>query len=235
MSEQEQDYGATGEPIDAPDVSEPTQAETTDKTFTQDDVDKIVRERLDRERKRFEKKYGDVDIDRYRELTQREEDERIEQQKQRGEFEEILKNTVAKKDTAISELQRQLTEIKVDGSLLNAASSRRAINAQQVSALLRNQVRLGETGDAEIVDNNGNVRYTDAGTAMTVDDLVDSFLKENPHFVSAGPNGSGSQSNVSDTGSRKGMGNIDPSQLNMNNPEDRKIYREMMKARGIRI
>jgi len=31
------------------------------------------------------------------------------------------------------------------------------------------------------------------------------------------------------------MGNVDPSQLNMNNPEDRKIYREMMKARGIRI
>jgi len=64
---------------------------------------------------------------------------------------------------------------------------------------------------------------------------VETFLQENPHFVSAGPSGSGSTSNVSDSGSRKGMGNVDPSQLNMNNPEDRKIYREMMKARGIRI
>ena len=232
MSEQE-NLEATGEPL----VDEPTenQAETTDKMFTQDDIDKIVRERLQREQKRWEKKYGDVDVDRYRELMNKEESERIEQQKQRGEFEEILKSTVAKKDSAINDLQRQLTEIKVDGSLLSAASSRRAINAQQVSALLRNQVRLGDTGDAEIVDNNGNIRYTDDGTAMTVDQLVDSFLKENPHFVSAGPSGSGSQSNVSDAGSRKGLGNIDPSQLNMNSPEDRKIYREIMKAKGIRI
>jgi len=234
MSEQETDLGATGEPIDVQ-ASEPTQAETTDKTFTQDDVDKIVRERLDRERKRFEKKYGDVDVDRYRELTQREEDERIEQQKQRGEFEKILQETVAKKDAQYQDLQRQLTEIKVDGSLLNAASGNKAINAQQVSALLRNQVRLGETGEAEVIDSNGNVRYTDDGMPMSVNNLVETFLQENPHFVSAGPSGSGSTSNVSDSGSRKGMGNVDPSQLNMNNPEDRKIYREMMKARGIRI
>lgn len=234
MSEQEQDYGTTGESIEAP-ASETTQAETTDKTFTQDDVDKIVRERLQRENKRWEKKYGDVDIDRYRELMSKEENERIEQQKQRGEFEKVLQETVAKKDAQYQELQRQLTEIKVDGSLLNAASSRRAINAQQVSALLRNQVRLGETGEAEVVDSNGNVRYTDDGTAMTVDQLVETFLQTNPHFVSAGPNGSGATSNVGDGGSRKGMGNVDPSQLNMNNPEDRKIYQQYMKARGIRI
>jgi len=233
MSEHETDIGATGEPNEEF-TSETTQAETTDKTFTQDDVDKIVRDRLDRERKRFEKKYGDVDIDRYRQLTQREEDERIEQQKQRGEFEKILQETVAKKDQQYQELQRQLTEIKVDGSLLNAASSNRAINAQQVSALLRNQVRLGETGEAEVTDSNGNVRYTDDGMPMTVNQLVDSFLKENPHFVAAGPSGSGTSS-ATESASRKGMGNIDPSQLNMNNPEDRKIYKEYMKTRGIRI
>jgi len=234
MSEQETDFGATGEPVEAP-ASEPTQAETTDKTFTQEDVDKIVRERLDRERKRFEKKYGDVDVDRYRELMSKEEEERIEQQKQRGEFEKVLSETVAKHKNEYAQLQSQLTEIKVDGSLLNAASSNRAINAGQVSALLRNQVRLGETGEAEVIDNNGNVRYTDDGVLMTVNDLVGTFLKENPHFVSAGPTGSGAQSNVSDSGSRKGLGNVDPSQLDMNNPEDRKIYREHMKSRGIRI
>lgn len=234
MSEQEQEIGATGEPIETA-VSEPTQAEMTDKTFSQDDVDKIVRERLDRERKRLDKKYGDVDVDRYRELMDKEEADRIEQQKARGEFEEILKTTVAKKDQQYNELQRQLTEIKVDGSLLSAASGNRAINAQQVSALLRNQVRLGETGEAEVTDNNGNVRYTDDGMPMTVNDLVAGFLKENPHFVSSGPSGSGTGNATSESGSRKGMGNIDPNQLNMNNPEDRKIYREYMKNKGIKI
>lgn len=231
MSEQE-DMMATGEPLDN---NSEDQAQTTDKMFNQDDIDKIVRERLQREQKRWEKKYGDVDVDRYRQLTEKEENERLEQQKQRGEFEEILKSTVAKKDAQYKELQSQLTQIKVDGNLLSAASGRRAINAQQVASLLKGQVRLGDTGEAEVLDNNGNVRYTDAGTAMSVDDLVDNFLKENPHFVSAGPAGSGSQSNVSDSGSRKGLGNVDPSQLDMNNPEDRKIYQQIMKAKGIRI
>jgi len=234
MSEQET-YEATGTPQVEENSPAENQAETTEKLFTQDDIDKIVRERLQREQKRWEKKYGDVDVDRYRQLMEKEENDRIEQQKARGEFEEILKTTVQKKDQAYQELQRQLTEIKVDGNLLNAASSRRAINAQQVSQLLRNQVRLGDTGEAEVVDSNGNVRYTDNGTAMTVDQLVDDFLKANPHFCSAGPSGSGSQSNVSDSGSRKGLGNIDTSQLNMNNPEDRKIYQQYMKQRGIRI
>lgn len=232
MSEQN-NFEATGEPL-VDDTAE-NQVGTTDKVFTQDDIDKIVRERLQREQKRWEKKYGEVDVDRYRQLTEKEENEKIEQQKQRGEFEKVLQETVGKKDSAIQDLQRQLTEIRVDGSLLNAASSRRAINAQQVSALLRNQVRLGVTGEAEVVDSSGNVKYTDDGTAMTVDQLVDDFLKTNSHFVSAGPSGSGSQSNVSNDGSRKGLGNMDPSQLNMNNPEDRKIYQQIMKQRGIRI
>lgn len=234
MSEQEQDFGTTGEPNET-NVSEPTQVETMDKAFSQDDVDKIVRERLQREQKRWEKKYGDVDVDRYRQLTEKEEADRLEAQKQRGEFESILKETVAKKDNQYQELQRQLTEIKVDGSLLSAASSNKAINAQQVSALLRNQVRLGESGEAEVVDSNGSVRYTDDGTPMSVSNLVDTFLAENPHFVSAGPTGSGTGNNITNTGNKGGIGNVDPSQLNMNNPADRKIYQEYMKTKGIKI
>jgi hypothetical protein len=231
MSEQELEVTGTPQ-TDA--TAEVENQGTETKTFTQEDVDRILKDRLDRERKRFEKKFEGVDIDRYRQLAEKEENERIEQQKQRGEFEEILKSTVQKKDSTISDLQRQLTEIKVDGNLLNAASSARAINPQQVVSLLKNQVRLGETGEAEIVDNNNNVRYTDQGTAMTVNDLVKEFIDANPHFISAGPQGSGPISNTGD-GVKKGIGNVDTSQLNMNNPEDRKIYKEIMKTRGIRI
>lgn len=184
MSENEE-LEVTGAPVD-----NTNQAETK-KSFTQEDVDKIVRERLQREQNRWKTKFGDVDVDRYRQLIEKDENERLEQQKQRGEFEKILQETVGKKEKTISELQNRITQLQVDGGLLNAANSKRAINAQQVSALLRNQVRLGETGDPEVLDNNGNVRYTEAGTAMTIDQLVDEFLKTNPHFVSAGPAGSG--------------------------------------------
>ena len=213
-------------------IATETQEQQESKTFSQDDVDRILKDRLDRERKRFEKKFADVDVDKYRELMEQQENARIEEQKKRGEFEDILKNTVSKKDTQIQELQQQLHSIKVEGSLLNAASAKRAINPQQVVALLNNQIRLGDTGDAEVVDANGQIRYTDQGTAMTPDQLVDEFLSANPHFVSAGPSGSGAQSSVANSTKVNG---VDINSLDMNNPEDRKIYKDMMKKKGIRI
>ena len=77
------------------------------------------------------------------------------------------------------------------------------------------------------------MRYTDNGVAMTVDNLVEEFLNANPHFISAGPNGSGAQSKIATNGSTPGK--IDVSQLNMNDPADREIYRKYMKSKGIRL
>jgi len=200
--------------------------------FSQEDVDKIVKDRLERERKRFEKKYADVDVEKYRELMSAQEEARIEDQKKRGEFEKILQETVQKKDSQINEIRQQLHSIKVDGSLLNAASSKQAVNPQQVVSLLKNNIRLNDVGEAEIIDAEGNVRYTDNGTAMTADELVGEFLSQNPHFVAAGPSGSGSQSAIANSTK---VGSVDTRSLDMNNPEDRKIYKERMKAKGIRI
>jgi hypothetical protein len=214
------------------DVATENQEQQESKAFSQEDVDRILKDRLDRERKRFEKKYADVDVDRYRELMDREENARIEEQKKRGEFEKILSETVQKKDAQINDIRQQLHSIKVEGSLLNAASAKRAVNPQQVVSLLNNQIRLGETGDAEVIDTNGQVRYTDQGTAMTADQLVEEFLSANPHFVSAGPSGSGAQSSVANATK---VGNVDLNSLDMNNPEDRKIYKDAMKKKGIRI
>lgn len=223
----------TGEPTaDTNDLTAENQVET--KTFTQDELDRIVKERLDREKKKFEKKFEGVDLDRYHQLTEAEENARLEEQKKRGEFEDILRSTVSKKDATIQQLQQELQSIKVDGSLLNSASSRKAINPQQVVSLVKNSVRLSDAGEVEIVDDNGSVRYTDRGTAMTVDDLVGEFLTNNPHFISAGPSGSGSQNSVAKTNGAN-PGKIDVSNLNMNDPADREIYKKMMRSKGIRI
>lgn len=213
-------------------ITAENQEQTDSKAFSQEDVDRILKDRLERERKRFEKKYADVDVDKYRELMEREENTRLEEQKKRGEFEKILQETVQKKDQQINDIRQQLHSIKVEGSLLNAASAKRAVNPQQVVALLNNQIRLGDAGDAEVVDTNGQVRYTDQGTAMTPDQLVEEFLSANPHFVSAGPSGSGAQSSVANSTK---VGSVDLNSLDMSNPDDRKIYKEAMKKKGIRI
>lgn len=219
----------TGEP-----TAEDLQAESQEtKGFTQDELDRIVKERLSRERAKIMKQYEGVDVDRYRQMLEAEEAKQHEEQAKRGEFEKILQTTVSKKDTQIQQLQKELQAIKVDGSVLNAASSRKAVNPQQVVRLLKDQIRLNDQGEVEVIDEQGSVRYSDQGTAMTIDQLVGEFLTANAHFVAAGPTGTGSQSAVA-----KANGNLgipDMSKLDMNNPQDRKVYKEMMQAKGIRL
>lgn len=219
----------TGEP-----TAEELQAETQEsKGFTQEDLDRIVKERLARERSKILKQYEGVDVDRYRQMMEAEEARQTEEQAKRGEFEKILQNTVSKKDTQIQQLQRELQAIKVDGSLLNAASSRKAVNPQQVVRLLKDQIRLNDRGEVEVLDDAGVVRYNDNGAQMTVEELVNGFLQENPHFVQAGPAGTGSQSSIAKANGN--MGVPDASKLDMNNPQDRKVFKELMQSKGIRL
>lgn len=216
----------TGSTVEQDDFATETQA---GKTFTQEDVDKFVRERLDRERKKFSKQFEGVDVEKYRSLMEKEEKLQMEQHAARGEFEKVLQTTVQKKDTQIQELQKQLQTIKVDGTLLSAASANKAVNPNQVVRLLKDQIRLNNTGEVEIVDDTGSVRYTDSGSAMGVEDLVSEFLQHNPHFVSAGPSGSGSQGSVA-SAAGSATGKVDISKLDMSKAQDRALFREMTKS-----
>jgi hypothetical protein len=206
-------------------VSEQGQA-TEAKMLSQDEVNRIIADRVERERKKFEKRFEGVDLDRYRSLTEAEEARKLEDQKRRGEFESILKSTVEKKDTAIGQLKQELESIKVDGAMLNAASNARAVNPQQVVALVRNQVRLSETGQAEVLDpRTGQVRYNESGDPMSMTELVSEFLAQNPHFVSASPAGSGTTSNTR----ANGVTSVDPTKLDLNDPAQRAQYAEWRK------
>lgn len=203
------------------------------KGFSQEDIDRIVKERLSRERAKIIKQYEGVDVDRYRQMLEAQEAKEQEEQVKRGEFEKILQTTVSKKDQAIEQLQNELKAIKVDGNLLGAASSKKAINPQQVARLLKDQIRLSTTGEVEVLDDNGTVRYNDQGNVMSVEELVGEFLNNNPHFVTAGPQGTGSTSSVAKTNGNLGV--PDPNKLNMNDPNDRRVFKELMKSKGIRI
>jgi hypothetical protein len=204
---------------------------TQDQKFSQEDVDKIVADRIARERRKFEKRYEGVDIDTYKELTAKQEKEREDRLKAKGEFERVLKETVEKKDTTIKTLQSQISNIKVDGALVDTASKYRAISPNQVVKLLKDQVRLNETGDVEVVDaKTGQTRYGEDGTHFTIDGLVREFITENPHFVSAGPAGSGTTTKKGDSGAGA---TIDITKLDMSNAEHRKIYADYRKKTGV--
>ena len=209
---------------EAPQVQETPQAQT----FTQDEVNNIVERRLAKERGSMYKKLGvdDLDIAVTAVKTQKEAEEK--QRIQKGEFEEILKTRTQEHQKEKTQLENQLKDIKINKSLLSSASKNKAINPDQVVELLKGNIKLNETGNVEILDNNGIARYNKLGELLSTDELVQEFLTQNPHFVSATPSGSGTVSNVDRSELNKPLNLSD---LNFNNPEDRKKYAEYKKQR----
>jgi hypothetical protein len=207
--------------------------EETNLKFGQDDLEKIVKDRIAREKAKYEKKYSGVDVDHYKQLVEAEEKRRHGELEKRGEFEKLLKEQAEKFNSKIGQYENELQSIKIDGALLNEAATAKAINPNQVTQLLKAQLKLNEAGQVDVIDpSNGQVKYNDNGDPFSVKDLVNNFLNANKHFVQAGPSGSG-------TG--QGFGKQDPvvdndtSKLNMMNPDHRARYKEIMKKKGVRL
>lgn len=165
----------------------------TEKMFTQSDVDRLIEQRLGRERKKYEKQLDGIDLNEAKQLLEEKQQAEIERQKEKGEFEQVLKQLAEKKDQQINALNQKLHETLVDGALLSAASKNNAVSPDQVVQLLKNNVKLAEDGSVEVHDGSGSMRYNDDGDPMTVDSLVSDFLTANPHFVRASSGGAGSQ------------------------------------------
>jgi hypothetical protein len=192
------------------------------RTFSQDEVDAIVKARLAKQ----SKKYDEVDMSEYRSLKKAQEEKELEDRKARGEFEKILQDQKRNHDAQLEALKNQLHKEKVDGSLLKIAGSRNAVNPEQVASLLRNNVKLSDDGEVYVLNENGEIAYdTDSATPLGVDKLVNSFLDANPHFLRAGPSGSGSETSVGEQSS----GDLDIANLDMKNPAHRQKYAELKK------
>jgi hypothetical protein len=176
--------------------TETAAVESQEKTFSQTELDRIVADRVAREQRKYEKQLSGIDITEAKQLLMDKEAAEIERQKERGDFESVLKKTVEKKDQEINAYKSKLQSTLVDGALLNAASTNNAVNPEQVSALLRNNLRLSDDGSVEVLDSNGTPRYNDSGNLLSTGELVAEFLTANPHFVRASAGGSGSQGNA---------------------------------------
>jgi ribonucleotide reductase alpha subunit len=222
------DNTLANEATGAADNSE-NQAQAT-KTYSQQDVDNMMARMKGSLEKKLLKPYEDLgDPDELRQLKTEAEKRQQDQQLKRGEFEKTLQDLAAKKDAEISKRDSIIKEYKVNTPVLSAAAKYRAVNPDQVKALLQPALRLNSEGDVEIVDAKGAVRYTDKGAPLGVEDLVKEFLDTNPHFVSATPATTNTQSNVGSRSNRP----VDISKLDMKNPEHRKVYAEYRKTSGI--
>jgi len=214
---------------DATDVNSESQAQAT-KTYTQDEVDNMMARMRGSLEKKLLKPYAELgDPEELRQIKSEYEKKQQAEAIKRGEFEKTLQELAAKKDAEIQKRDSVIKEYKVNTPLLSAAAQYRAVNAEQVKALLQNQVRLGPEGEVEVVDERGSVRYNDAGEPWSVNDLVKTFLDSNPHFVSPTP----ATTNTKSSHNAQNTGKVDISKLDMKNPEHRKMYADYRKQNGL--
>jgi hypothetical protein len=199
----------------------------SEKTFTQTELDAIITKRLSQ----VEKRYSGIDVDEYKQLKTLKEQQEQEQALKRQDFDKVLNQVKTASEAKISALTRELETIKIDGSLINEASARKAVAPDKVARLLRNNIKLTAEGAVEIVDDQGKTRYNaDKAQPLTVGELVEEFLSGNPYFVSASPAGTGTRTG---TGNSAGIPKVDIGSLDMKNPEHRKIYADYRKSAGL--
>ena len=210
----------------ATDLDSGTQAQAA-KTYTQEEVDNMMARMRGSLEKKLLKPYADLgDPDELRSIKTEWEQRQQEQQIKRGEFEKTLQELAAKKDQEIQKRDAKIKEYQINMPLLSAAAQYKAVNAEQVKALLSQHVRLNQEGDVEVIDGKGSVRYNDRGEPLGVEDLVREFLDSNPHFVQPTPATVNTKSSHS-----MSLKNIDISKLDMRNPEHRKQYAELRNQR----
>ena len=204
--------------------------QATTKTFTQEEVNAILAKTKSQLEKKYASKYEDLgDPEQLRAIVSEHQKVQQEQALKRGEFDRIMQELAAKKDAEIQKRDRVIESFKVETPIVDAAARYRAVNPEQVKALIRNQVRLNQDGEVEVLDDKGGVRYDDSGKPVSVDSFVQSWLQSNPHFVSAAPATTNTKSNVSANTTKK----LDISKLDMKNPEHRKIYADYRKTAGL--
>ena len=197
--------------------------ETKQNTFTQEQLDNIIKSRLEAEKSKYEKKLQEEEKQKAEILRQKQ----VEEAKTKADIEKIMQERIKEKEEEVLRYKNQIKKEKVDNSILSIASSNNAINPSQVVALLKEEVKYNDDGRIEVVDNNSNVRYNKSGKPLTLEERVKEFLDSNPHFRKGSMSGSGSQSAI-------GGKTVKPFNLqdyDHSNPEDRKAYAEYRKKR----
>ena len=187
-------------------------------TFTQEQLDNIIKSRLEAEQRKYEKKLQEEEKQKADLLKQKE----LEEAKTKADIEKIMQDRIKEKEEELSKYKNEIRKEKVDNSILSVANREKSINAQQVVSLLKDEVRYTDDGRIEVVDNNSNVRYNTKGELFTIEDRVKEFLDSNPHFRQGSLSGSGSQSAIGG----KTVKPFNLQDLDLTKPEDRKAYKE---------
>ena len=208
--------------VETTEVQETT-APVENKTFNQDQLNNIVQQRLEAEKRKHEKQLEEVKKQEENALKEKE----IKEAKSKSELEKLMQQRISEKDTEILKYKTEIKKERIDNSVLSVASKMNAINPQQVVDLLKTDIKLNDDNRIEILDNNSNIRYNEKGELLTIEQRVKEFLDANPHFSQGSKSGTGSQSSIEG----KTVKPFKISDLDMSKAEDRAKYAEYRKQR----
>ena len=137
-------------------------------TFTQEQLDNIIKSRLEAEQRKYEKKLQEEEKQKADLLKQKE----LEEAKTKADIEKIMQQRLEEKDQEMSKYKDQIKKEKVDNSILSVASNNNAINPSQVVSLIKDEIKYTDDGRIEVVDNHSNIRYNSKGELFTIEDRV---------------------------------------------------------------
>ena len=192
-------------------------------TFTQAQLDNIIKSRLDAEQKKHQRLLDDAKKQEADVLKEKE----VKEAKSKAELEKLMQQRISEKNTEILKYKTEIKKERIDNSIMSVASKNNAINPSQVVSLLKDSIKLNDDGRVEILDNNSNIRYNEKGNLLTIEEKVKEFLQANPHFSVSGKSGTGSQSSVEG----KTVKPFNIQDIDMSKPEDRAKYAEYRKER----
>ena len=192
-------------------------------TFTQAQLDNIIKSRLDAEQKKHQRTLEDAKKAEEDALKEKE----VKEAKSKAELEKLMQERISEKNTEILKYKTEIKKERIDNSVLSVASKMNAINPQQVVDLLKADIKLNDDNRIEILDNNSNIRYNDKGELLTIEQRVKEFLDANPHFSQGSKSGTGSQSSIEG----KTVKPFKIQDLDMSKQEDRAKYAEYRKER----
>ena len=204
-------------------TSETVETKAKEMTFTQEQLDNIIKSRLDSEQKKHQRMLDEMKAKEEEAFKEKQ----IQEAKSKQELEKLMQERIAQKDSEIVRYKNEIKKERIDNYIMSVASQNNAVSPSQVVALVKDQIRLTDDNRVEILDNNSNVRYNPKGELLSIEEKVKEFLDANPHFSKGSKSGVGSQSSVEG----KTVKPFNIQDLDLSKPEDRAKYSEYRKKR----
>jgi exonuclease VII large subunit len=223
MSEENKVVEPQNQQAETTTAPETVETKAKEMTFTQEQLDNIIKSRLDSEQKKHQRMLDEMKAKEEEAFKEKQ----IQEAKSKQELEKLMQERIAQKDSEIVRYKNEIKKERIDNSIMSVASQNNAVSPSQVVALVKDQIRLTDDNRVEILDNNSNVRYNPKGELLSIEEKVKEFLDANPHFRKGSLSGSGSQSAVEG----KTVKPFNIQDLDLSKPEDRAKYSEYRKKR----